>query len=69
MAEAAARGLKGANLTVLNGTQGVNEVVAGLVGQGRSILDTLKQSTVVPRHAAPVPVPAVADGRLAVDAS
>ena len=29
---------------MLNGTQGVNEVVAGLVGQGLSILDTLKKS-------------------------
>jgi uncharacterized membrane protein YqiK len=74
LVEAAARGLAGSNLTVLNGTQGVNEVLAGLVGQGLSILDTLKQSTAVPgngasRHAAPVPVTAVADGRLAVDAS
>jgi uncharacterized membrane protein YqiK len=42
--EAAARGLAGANLTVLNGTQGVNEVMAGLVGQGISILDLLKKS-------------------------
>ena len=42
--EAAARGLAGANLTVLNGTQGVNEIVAGLVGQGLSILDLLKKS-------------------------
>jgi hypothetical protein len=31
---------------VLNGTQGVNEVVAGLVGQGISILDLLKKSAV-----------------------
>jgi flotillin len=45
LVEAAARGLAGANLTVLNGTQGVNEVVAGLVGQGLSILDLLKKST------------------------
>jgi uncharacterized membrane protein YqiK len=44
--EAAARGLAGANLTVLNGTTGVNEVVAGLVGQGISILDLLKKSAV-----------------------
>jgi flotillin len=51
LVEAAARGLAGANLTVLNGTQGVNEVVAGLVGQGFSILDLLKRSTVT----APVP--------------
>jgi hypothetical protein len=46
---------------VLNGTQGVNEVVAGLVGQGLTILDTLKKSTSVTGHgvtgngAAPVP--------------
>ena len=46
LVEAAARGLAGANLTVLNGTQGVNEVVAGLVGQGISILDLLKKSAV-----------------------
>jgi uncharacterized membrane protein YqiK len=44
LVEAAARGLAGANLTVLNGTQGVNEVVAGLIGQGMSILDLLKKS-------------------------
>jgi flotillin len=44
LAEAAARGLAGANLTVLNGTQGVNEVVASLIGQGISILDLLKKS-------------------------
>jgi uncharacterized membrane protein YqiK len=47
LVDAAARGLAGANLTVLNGTQGVNEVVAGLVGQGISILDLLKKTTAV----------------------
>jgi uncharacterized membrane protein YqiK len=51
LVDAAARGLAGANLTVLNGTQGVNEIVAGLVAQGISILDLLKKSTV----GAPVP--------------
>ena len=51
LVEAAARSLAGANLTVLNGTQGVNEVVAGVVGQGMSILDLLRKSAV----AAPVP--------------
>ncbi len=66
LVEAAARGLAGSNLTVLNGTQGVNEVMAGLVGQGLTLLDTLKKSTSVPGHAvtgngaAPVPVPAMA---------
>ena len=47
LVDAAARGLAGANLTVLNGTQGVNELVAGLVGQGISILDLLKKTTAV----------------------
>jgi len=43
--QAAAQGIAGSNLTILNGTEGINEVVAGLVGQGLSILDTLKKST------------------------
>ena len=47
LVEAAARGLADSNLTILNGTQGVNEVVAGLVGQGLSILDTLKKAAPV----------------------
>jgi len=34
LVEAAARGLADSNLTILNGTQGVNDVVTGLVGQG-----------------------------------
>ncbi|HEX3958488.1 MAG TPA: SPFH domain-containing protein [Trebonia sp.] len=45
--EAASRGLAGANLTVLNGTQGVNDVVAGLVGQGLTVLSTLRKATAV----------------------
>ncbi|TVZ06015.1 flotillin family protein [Trebonia kvetii] len=48
LVEAAARGLAGTNLTVLNGTQGVNEVMAGLVGQGFAILELLKKSATVP---------------------
>ncbi len=47
LVEAAARGLAGSNLTVLNGTQGVNEIVTGLVGQGLSILETLRKSAAV----------------------
>jgi flotillin len=45
LVEAAARGLAGSNLTVLNGAEGVNELLAGLVGQGLSILELLKKST------------------------
>ncbi len=42
---AAASGIAGSNLTVLNGAEGVNEVLAGLAGQGLSILDLLKRAT------------------------
>ncbi|MFF0450762.1 SPFH domain-containing protein [Streptomyces sp. NPDC004609] len=45
LAEAAARGMSEANLTVLNGTAGVNEVAAGVVGQGLAILHSLQRST------------------------
>jgi flotillin len=48
--EAAAAGIAGSNLTILNGTEGVNQVLAGMVGQGLSILDTLKKSTAVPEN-------------------
>jgi flotillin len=44
LVESAARGLAGSNLTILNGTQGVSDVVAGLVGQGLSILELLKKT-------------------------
>ncbi|MGO8894505.1 MAG: hypothetical protein ACLP8X_04290 [Streptosporangiaceae bacterium] len=58
MVEAAARGLAESNLTILNGTQGVNEVVAGLVGQGLSIFDTLKKAAPVTGNGAfPARVP------------
>ncbi|MFD7635210.1 SPFH domain-containing protein, partial [Streptomyces sp. NPDC059873] len=45
LADAAARGMSGANLTVLNGTDGVNDMAAGLVGQGMAILNSLKDSS------------------------
>jgi hypothetical protein len=45
--EAAARGLADSNLTILNGTQGVNEIAAGLVGHGLTILETLKKSAAI----------------------
>jgi len=53
LVEAASRGLTGANLTVLNGAGGVNEVLTGLVGQGMAILDALRSSNA---HAAPLVV-------------
>ena len=62
--EAAARGLAGANLTVLNGTQGVSEVVAGMVGQGLSIFELLKHAAANGSDDRPAQV---ADGRGAAD--
>ncbi|MFC9243053.1 hypothetical protein ACFT7S_03105 [Streptomyces sp. NPDC057136] len=44
LADAAARGMSGASLTVLNGTDGVNEIAAGLVGQGLAILNSLQNT-------------------------
>ncbi|MCX4680305.1 SPFH domain-containing protein [Streptomyces sp. NBC_01433] len=44
LADAAARGMAGAHLTVLNGTDGVNSMAAGLVGQGLAILDSLRNT-------------------------
>jgi uncharacterized membrane protein YqiK len=40
--EKAALGLAGAHLTVLNGSEGVTEIVSSLAGQGMAILDSIK---------------------------
>jgi flotillin len=45
LVDASARSIAGSNLTILNGTEGVNQVAAGIVSQGLAILDTLKLST------------------------
>jgi flotillin len=42
--DAATRGLAGANLTVLNGADGLGEVLTDLVGQGLSIYESLRKS-------------------------
>jgi hypothetical protein len=39
----AAAGLAGANLSVLNGAEGLSEMAAGLVAQGLTILDSIKK--------------------------
>ena len=46
LVEAAAKGIAGSNLTVLSGTDGVNQAVAGMVGQGLSIYETLRNALV-----------------------
>ncbi|WP_078893578.1 flotillin family protein [Streptomyces sp. CT34] len=51
LAEAAAKGISGSRLTVLNGTDGVNDIVSGIVGQGLAILGSLKTVTDAERGA------------------
>ncbi len=58
----ASQGISGSNLTILNGSEGVSQVAAGLVAQGLSILDTLRSSTAAVASDGHGPAPAVADG-------
>jgi flotillin len=60
----AARGLAGANVNVLNGADGLGELAAGLVGQGLTILDSVKRNlTDVPRERTePIMIEADSDG-------
>jgi flotillin len=44
----AAAGLSGANVSVLNGVDGLSEIAAGLVAQGLTILESVKKSLSVP---------------------
>jgi flotillin len=68
LVEAAAKSIAGSNLTVLNGTEGVNQAVAGIVGQGLSIYETLRGALVNPpapgpkAEAADVVAPAAGKG-------
>jgi flotillin len=61
LVEAASRSVASSNLTILNGTQGVNEVVAGLIGQGLSILDVLRKSTATAAVNGALPAPVEPD--------
>jgi uncharacterized membrane protein YqiK len=46
LVQAAAAGIANSNLTVLNGSEGVGQMVAGVVGQGLTIYETLRKSIV-----------------------
>jgi flotillin len=61
LVEAAAGGISGSNLTVLNGSQGVNEMAVGVVAQGLSIFDTLRKGLAAGNGSLRVPKPSVAD--------
>jgi uncharacterized membrane protein YqiK len=53
--EKAAQGLAGSRLTVLNGSEGVNEIVSSLVGQGLAIFDSVKQGVSGSQRETPTP--------------
>jgi flotillin len=57
----ASQGIAGANLTILNGSEGVGQVLAGLVAQGLSVLDTLRNSTAAAPHNGATPAPDAAE--------
>lgn len=67
LVEAASKGITGSNLTVLNGSEGLNDLAAGIVSQGLAIFETLKPALSRDRSAAPIstnggrPQEAVAD--------
>ena len=44
----AAAGLAGANVSVLNGADGLSEIAAGLVSQGLTILDSVRKGMPAP---------------------
>ncbi len=49
----AAGGLANANINVLNGAEGLGEIAAGLVGQGLTIFDSVRQTMSDSRESAP----------------
>ena len=67
LVQAAASGISGSNLTVLNGTEGLNELIAGVVSQGMTVYDVLRRSVAASAASAgnigsSTPVPSVDGG-------
>ncbi len=58
----AAAGLAGANVSVLNGADGLSEIAAGLVGQGLTILESVKRSLSGPANQAAMSFDLPVDG-------
>ena len=68
MLRASAEGLKGANLTVLDGAEGLSSVVASLAGQGLALLDSVRNGLgtgpgTVDGRRPPEPVPSLSGSR------
>ncbi|MEU9498816.1 SPFH domain-containing protein [Streptomyces sp. NPDC048196] len=53
----ASAGLSNANVNVLNGTDGLGEIAAGLVGQGLTILDSVRRNLGTPDNQSPTKSP------------
>ena len=62
----AAGGLAGANVSVLNGADGLSEIAAGLVAQGLTILESVKKNLSGPANDVVTGYAAAADGRAAL---
>jgi flotillin len=62
----AAGGLAGANVSVLNGADGLSEIAAGLVAQGLTILESVKKNLSGPASQSAPEYDAALDGRAAL---
>ncbi len=62
----AASGLAGANVSVLNGADGLSEIAAGLVAQGLTILESVKKNLSGPANDVVTGYDAAADGQAAL---
>jgi flotillin len=63
----ASHGLAGANVNILNGSDGLSELAAGLVGQGLSILDSVKRGLTDAKPKAADDADPDSDGRAALE--
>jgi flotillin len=60
LVEAAARGIEGSRLTILNGSQGVNDMATGIAAQGMSIYSALRSAMAERAENGAAPAPPVA---------
>jgi flotillin len=60
LVEAAARGIEGSRLTILNGSQGVNDMATGIAAQGMSIYSALRSAMAERTENGAAPAPPVA---------
>jgi flotillin len=68
MLRAVAEGLQGANVTVLDGADGLNKMAASLATQGMAILDVVRNGVAAANLPAPSPAPKALNGQQPQDA-